>query len=86
MSENCELGNLEDNLRGDLFLANMQDPGIQMELLKETVEPAQALRLENNMDLGPQNQRQISKSKSKLQVNAIVPQRQFLNSNQRQTF
>ena len=45
LSENCELGSQEDTLIRDLFIANTQDPEIQRELLRETLEPAQALRL-----------------------------------------
>ena len=45
LSKNCDLGNQEDTLIRDLFFANMQDPEIQRELLRETLEPAQALRL-----------------------------------------
>ena len=35
LSENCDLGSLEDALIRDLFIANMQDPKIQRELLKK---------------------------------------------------
>ena len=52
LSENCELGNQEDTLIRDLFIANMLDPDIQKKLLRETLEPAQALRLAINMELG----------------------------------
>ena len=55
-SENCDLGNQEDTLIRDVFIANMQDPGIQRELLTETLEPPQALRLVINMELGQRNQ------------------------------
>ena len=48
LSENCDLGNQEDTLIRDLFIANMQDPEIQRELLKETLEPAQALCLDKH--------------------------------------
>ena len=58
LSENCELGRRtqEDTLIRDLFIANMQDPEIQRELFRETLEPAQALRLAINMELGQRNQ------------------------------
>ena len=77
LSENCELRNPEDTLLRDLFVANMQDSIFQKELLKETVKPAQALRLAINMELGQRNQLQISNSEPVLQVNAITPQRQI---------
>ena len=56
LSENCELGSREDTLIRDLFIANMQDPEIQRKLLRETIEPAQALRLAINLELGQRNQ------------------------------
>ena len=86
MSVNCQLGNQEDTLIiiRDLFIADMQDSETQKELLKETVEPAHALRLAINMELGQWNQLQITNSQSTLQVNAMILQRQFRNSNRRQ--
>ena len=54
--ENCDLGNQKDTLIRDLFIANMQDPEIQRELLRETLEQPQALRLFLNMELGQRNQ------------------------------
>ena len=77
LSENCELGSQEDTLIRDLLIANMLDPEIQRELLRETLEPAQALRLAINMELGQRNQLQITNSQSAPQVNAIIPQRSF---------
>ena len=35
LSENCDLGNQEDTLIRDLFIANMQDPEIQREFLEK---------------------------------------------------
>ena len=52
LSENCELGSQEDTLIRNLFIANLLDPEIQRELLRETLEPAQAIRLAINMELG----------------------------------
>ena len=85
LSENCELGNQEDTLIGDLFIANMQDPEIQRELLRETVEPAQALRLAVNMELGQGNQLQITNSQPASHVNAVTSQRSFRQPSQRPT-
>ena len=85
LSENCDLGNQEDTLIRDLFIANMQDPDIQRELLRETLEPAQALRLAMNMKLGQRNQLQISNALPASHVNAITPQRCFRQPNQRPT-
>ena len=58
LSENSDLGNQEDTLIRDLFIANKQDPEIQRELLREILEPAQVLRLAINMELGQRNQLQ----------------------------
>ena len=53
LSENCDHGNQEDTLIRDLFIANMQDPEIQREILRET---PQALCLAINMELGQRKQ------------------------------
>ena len=82
LSENCELGSQEDTLIRDLFIANMQDPEIQeiqRELLRETLEPAQALRLAINMEPGQRNQLQITNSQPASHVNAVTSQRSFDN-------
>ena len=84
VSENCDFGNQEDTLIRDLFIANMQDPEIQQEILRETLEPPQALRMAINMELGQRNQLQISNTQPALHVNAITPQLAFRQSNQRQ--
>ena len=76
---NCELGNQEEILIRDLLITNMQDSEIQRELLRETVEPAQALRLSINMELGQQKQLQITKSQPTVQGGTIIPERQFRN-------
>ncbi|XP_075239365.1 uncharacterized protein LOC142334921 [Convolutriloba macropyga] len=85
LSENCDLGNQEDTLIRDLFIANMQDPEIQRELLRETLEPPQALRLAINIELGQRNQLQNSDTQPASHVNAIIPQRPFRQPNQRPT-
>ena len=79
LSENCELGDQEDTLIRDLFIVNMQDPEIQRELLRETLEPPQALPLAINMELGQRNQLQISNTQPASHVNAIIPQKNFAN-------
>ena len=84
LSENVDLGNQEDTLIRDLFIANMQDPEIQQELLRETLETPQALSLAIDMELEQRNQLQISNTQPALHVNAITPQRSFRQSNQRQ--
>ena len=78
-----KLGSQEDTLMRDLFIANKQDPEVQRELLRETLEPPQALRLAINMELGQRNQFQISNTQPAAHVNATTPQRPFRQSNQR---
>ena len=85
LSENCELGSQEDTLIRDLFIANMLDPEIQKELLRETLEPAQALRLAINMELGQRNQLKITNSQPAPQVNAVIFQRPSRPPSQRLT-
>ena len=85
LSENFDLGNQEDTLIRELFIAYMQDPQIQRELLRETLEPPQAVRLAINVELGQRNQLQISKTQPASHVNAINPQRPFRQPNQRPT-
>ena len=85
LSENCELGSQEDTLIRDLFIANMLDPEIRRELLRETLEPAQALRLAINMESGQRNQLQITNSQPAPQVNAVISQRPSRPPSQRPT-
>ena len=85
LSDNCELGSQEDTLIRDLLVANKQDPEIQKELLRETLEPAQALRLAKNMELGQRNQLQITNSQPASHVNVVTPQRSFRQPSQRPT-
>ena len=63
----------------DVFITNLIDPEIQKELLKQTVEPRQALELAIDMEFGMRNQHQIQQHNKTLipaSVNAI----QFPNS------
>ena len=64
----------------------MQDPEIERELLRETLEAAQALRLAINTELGQRIKLQILKTQPTSHLNAITPQRPFRQSNQRQNF
>ena len=84
LSGNCDLGNQEDTLIRDLFIANMQDPEVQRELFRKTLKPPQAPRLAINMEPGQRTQLQTSNTQHILHVNAIIPQRPFRQSNQRQ--
>ena len=69
LSEDCDHGNQDDTLIRDLFIANMQGPEMQRELLREILEPPQALRLAINMELGQRNQLQISNTQPASHVN-----------------
>ena len=60
LCENCDHGNQEDTLIRDFFIANMQYPETKRELLRETLEPPQALFLAINKELGQRNQLQFS--------------------------
>ena len=59
MAENCDFENKEETLIRDVFITNLIEPEIQKELLKQTIEPRQALELAINMELGMRNQHQI---------------------------
>ena len=57
-----------------MFITNLVDPAIQRELLKQTLEPRQALELAINMELGMRNQYRIQQHNKTLipaSVNAI---------------
>ena len=77
------LGIQGDTLIRELFIANMQDSENQRELLRETLDPSQALRLAIKMELGQRNQLQISNTQPAAHVNAITRQRFFRQSNHR---
>ena len=59
LAENCDFENKEETLIRDVFITNLMDPEIKKELLKQTVEPHQALELAFNMELGMRKQHQI---------------------------
>ena len=82
LAENCDFENKEETLIRDVFITNLIDPEIQKELLKQTVEPRQALELAINMDLGMQNQHQIQQH-NKIVVPANVNAVQFNNNSRK---
>ena len=55
LAENCDFENKEETLIRYVFITNLIDPEIQKELLKQTVEPRQALELAINMEMGMPN-------------------------------
>ena len=79
LAENCDFQNKEETLIRNVFITNLMDPEIQKELLKQTVEPRQALELASNMELGMQNQQQIQQH-NKMVVPANVNAVQFANN------
>ena len=79
LAENCDFENKEETLIRDVFITNLMDPEIQKELLKQTVEPRQALELAIKMELGMRNQHQIQKH-NKIVVPTNVNAVQFANN------
>ena len=73
--------NKEETLIRDFFITNLMDPETQKELLKQTVEPRQALELAINMELGMRNQHQIQQH-NKIVIPANVNAVQFANKSQ----
>ena len=59
LAEICDFENKEETIIREVYITNLIDPEIQKELLKQTVEPRQALELVINLELGMQNQHQI---------------------------
>ena len=79
MAENCDFENEEETLTRDVFISNQIDPELQKELLKQTIEPRQALENTINMELGMRNQHQIQQ-RNKTVIPASVNAVQFPNS------
>ena len=75
----CVFENKEETLIRDIFITNLMDPEIKKELLKQTVEPRQALERAINMELGMRNQHQIQQH-NKMVVPANVNAVQFANN------
>ena len=79
LAEKYDFENKEETLIRDVFITNLMDPAIQKELLKQTVEPRQALELAITMELGMRNQHQIQQQ-NKIVVPANVNAVQFANN------
>ena len=79
LAENCVFENKEETLIREVFITSLIDPEIQKELLKQTVEPRQAIELAINMELGMRNQHQIQQH-NKIVVPANVNAVQFANN------
>ena len=84
LAENSDFENKEETLVRDVFITNLIDPEIQKKLLKQTVEPRQALEWAINMDLGMRNQyqtQQHNKTLTPASVNAIQSPNNSRSSN-----
>ena len=79
LAENCDFENKEETLIRDVIITNLMDPEIQKELLKQTVEPRQAVELATNMEPGMRNQHQIQQH-NKIVIPANVSAVQFVNN------
>ena len=64
IADNCYFENKGETLIRDVFITILIEREIQKELLKQTVEPRQALYLAINMELGMRNQHQIQQHNS----------------------
>ena len=71
LSLNCDLGNREESIIRDVFIANMQDGEIQRELLKETREPKKALEIAISIEMGIQTQLKISGTATNNSTNEV---------------
>ena len=58
MAENCE--NREEVIIRDIFITTMLDDDIQLELLRDTVDPERALSIAVNMEMVHKNQQRNS--------------------------
>ena len=63
LGSKAALGNVEEDLIKDLFIAKMNNTAIQMELLSEVRTPAQFLNFAASRERGHENQREILRSK-----------------------
>ena len=60
----CKLKDLEEDLVKDLFISNMTNTSIQMDLLSEVRTPQQVLNFAINRERGQANQQEIIKAHS----------------------
>ena len=85
LTENCDFENKEETLIRDVFITNLIDPEIHKQLLKQTVEPRQALELAINMEIGMRNQHQFQQH-NKIVISANVNAVQFANISRTQNW
>ena len=70
LAENCE--KKDETLKGDVIITILIDPKNQKEIFKQTVEPSQALKLSNNIELGMKNQHQIQQHNKTLIPASVI--------------
>ena len=86
LAEICDSENREEVIIRDIFITNRLDDDIQRELLRDTVDPENALSIAVNMEMGHQNQQRISSNNNSAAgstVNAIQPFNRFRGANAR---
>ena len=79
LAENCDFENREEVIIRDIFITNMLDDDIQLELLRDTVDPERALIIAVNMEMGNQNQQRISSSNNNSAANNKINAIQSFN-------
>ena len=86
LAEICDSENREEIIIRDIFITNKLDDDIQRELLRDTVDPENALSIAVNMEMGHQNQQRISSNNNSAAgstVNAIQLFNRFRGANAR---
>ena len=76
LGSKAALGNVEEDLIKDFFIAKMNNSAIQMELLSEVRTPAQVLNFALSLERGQENQKEILRANPSNwnQVNATLQQ------------
>ena len=85
LAENCDFESREEVIIREIFITNMLDDDIQPELFRDTVDPERALRIAVNIEMGHQNQQQISSNNNNnangTAINAIQSFKKFRGGN-----
>ena len=86
LAENCDFESREEVIIRDIFITNMLDDDIQLELLRDTIDPERAVSIAVNMEMGHQNQQRMSSNNMNANsnaINAIQPFSRFCGANAR---
>ena len=88
LGSKAALGNVEEDLIKDFFIAKKNNTAVQMELLSEVRTPAQVLNFALSRERGQENQREILRSNLSNwnQVNATTQQNSRPQMRQKQTY